>query len=240
MQRYEEIILKLKARLNQCHTKSLAFGYMTGSKLLKITCNGIHIKNSPEVLYIYIVGKSNLENVSATAGWIYFLFLLPGVIFLYRHFFFNSLFLLFDRIIPSSLNVLLMYLELTMMLALALSSLILVLNVTSSLVDNFLDDIEKSDYEVWRFEVNTLKIFRFKAPRKKLKSSQINTYLNNQTLIEILPLSKIIRVGGGRTCNEGGCYYCFSLHTVNFLRFMYTNGQTSFLLEKNINDWLTR
>ena len=196
---------------------------MTIAKHRKITCNRVQIESSPEMLCIFIVGKSNLQNIFATIGVIYWLFIFP-----------QAFFPLF-KIISASLNGFFILLLLAAILILAGSLFFVIMYIADCLLNN----VEIFDYEVWRFETDILQIFQFKAPCK-IKSSHLNNYLHERTLIQIAPRSEIEQVTQFRRCNDGGCYYYFVFNAVNFSISTYPSEQDAILLSTSINDWLRK
>ena len=97
----------------------------------------------------------------------------------------------------------------------------------------------KTPYEVWKFDQNQLMIFNFKAPRKALTSSQLDSYLNQESLTQRIHASAVEKVQVEEYCNEGGYQYVCRLNVAQSIVQICLSCRDAYLLENEINNWLT-
>ena len=99
--------------------------------------------------------------------------------------------------------------------------------------------VANTSYEVWKFAQNHLMIFKFTAPRKALRTSQLDTYLNQESLAERIHVSNVEKVQVEEYCNESGYQYVCRLNVAQSIFQICLPDLEAYRLESEVNHWLT-
>lgn len=96
-----------------------------------------------------------------------------------------------------------------------------------------------TSYEVWKFAQNHLMIFKFKAPGNALRTSQLDTYLNQDSLTQQIHVSNVKKVHVEEYCNERGYQYICRLNVAQSIFQICLPDLEAYRLESEVNHWLT-